>query len=133
MLDTAPAVREELGQSSVTERTARIAGAHTRRRVADYHGTDACAGVCAGESRQLCPRTWHSLTSSSASATPSRVRCLLEPGSPEPRETAPGADIRTDLPRYRIYENGSLVDEVTADHDRWQDDFVSKVGCSFSF
>ena len=29
-----------------------------------------------------------------------------DPGDPEPRTSAPGADLRTDLPRYAIYRNG---------------------------
>src|SRR6266566_6080662 len=36
---------------------------------------------------------------------------VTEPGDPEPRLAAPGADLRTDLPRYRIYHSGELVDE----------------------
>lgn len=65
---------------------------------------------------------------------PCPVLEVLEPGAFEPRETAPGADIRSDIPRYRIYENGELAGEVTDITDRWQDDFVSfLLGCSFSF
>ena len=37
---------------------------------------------------------------------------VTEPGSPEPHGVAPGADLRTDLPRYRIYTDGQLADEV---------------------
>src|SRR5215468_7391982 len=36
---------------------------------------------------------------------------VTEPGSPEPRAVAPGADLRDDLPRYRVYRHGELVDE----------------------
>src|SRR6266446_4684237 len=35
---------------------------------------------------------------------------VTEPGSPEPRLAAPGADVRTDVPRYRVYRQGELVD-----------------------
>ena len=38
---------------------------------------------------------------------------VTEPGDPEPRHVAPGADLRTDVPRYRVYRNGELVDEPT--------------------
>jgi uncharacterized protein YcsI (UPF0317 family) len=59
---------------------------------------------------------------------------VTEPGSPTPKNVAPDADLRTDLPRYRIWENGRLVDEPTDIVDRWRDDFVSFViGCSFTF
>ena len=37
---------------------------------------------------------------------------VLEAGRPEPVATAPGADIRTDLPAYRVYRNGVLDAEV---------------------
>ena len=31
---------------------------------------------------------------------------VTEPGSAEPRLVAPGADLRTDVPRYRVYRHG---------------------------
>ncbi|MEU1203020.1 putative hydro-lyase [Streptomyces sp. NPDC005813] len=47
---------------------------------------------------------------------------------------AEGADLRTDLPRYRVWEHGELVDEPTDVLDRWRDDLVSfLIGCSFTF
>jgi uncharacterized protein YcsI (UPF0317 family) len=59
---------------------------------------------------------------------------VTDPGSPEPRELAPGADLRTDLPRYRVYEHGKLVDEPTDVRRWWRDDLVAfLIGCSFSF
>ncbi|MDP7274141.1 MAG: putative hydro-lyase [Planctomycetaceae bacterium] len=59
---------------------------------------------------------------------------VTEPGSPLPSTIAPDADIRTDLPRYRIWEHGELVDEPTDISDRWQDDMVGfLIGCSFTF
>src|SRR5580700_4575332 len=36
---------------------------------------------------------------------------VTEPGDPEPKLVAPGADLRTDVPRYRVYQNGEVVDE----------------------
>ncbi len=43
-------------------------------------------------------------------------------------------DIRTDVPRYRVYRDGRLVDEPTDITAYWRDDLVSFVlGCSFSF
>jgi uncharacterized protein YcsI (UPF0317 family) len=58
---------------------------------------------------------------------------VLEPGRFAPR-CAPGADIRTDLPGYRLYENGKLVQELGDIASLWRDDFVTfLIGCSFSF
>jgi uncharacterized protein YcsI (UPF0317 family) len=43
-------------------------------------------------------------------------------------------DIRTDLPRYRVWRNGELVSEPGDVRDVWRDDLVSfAIGCSFSF
>ena len=59
---------------------------------------------------------------------------VTETGDPVPHHVAPGADLRTDLPRYRVWQNGKLVDEPTDIAEYWQDDFVSFViGCSFTF
>jgi len=59
---------------------------------------------------------------------------VTEPGNPEPAAIAPGADITTDIPRYRVWENGELKEERTDISDLWKDDFVGfLLGCSFSF
>jgi len=59
---------------------------------------------------------------------------VTEPGDPEPRGVAPGADLRTDLPAYRIWNHGELVAEPTDVKAYWRDDLVSFViGCSFTF
>ena len=43
-------------------------------------------------------------------------------------------DIRTDIPKYRIYEHGVLTQEVADVKDFWRDDLVTfLLGCSFSF
>jgi uncharacterized protein YcsI (UPF0317 family) len=42
--------------------------------------------------------------------------------------------VRTDVPRYRVYRGGAVVEEPTDLHNVWQDDLVSfLLGCSFSF
>lgn len=43
-------------------------------------------------------------------------------------------DVRTDLPKYRTYENGQLASEVTDISHLWRNDLVMfLIGCSFSF
>jgi uncharacterized protein YcsI (UPF0317 family) len=43
-------------------------------------------------------------------------------------------DIRTDLPRYRVWRDGAIVDEPSDIKRWWRDDLVAFViGCSFSF
>lgn len=59
---------------------------------------------------------------------------VTEPGSAEPHLIAAGADVRTDVPRYRVYRNGELVDEPADLHAWWRDDLVAfLIGCSFTF
>ncbi|HJZ89637.1 MAG TPA: putative hydro-lyase [Gemmataceae bacterium] len=59
---------------------------------------------------------------------------VTEPGDSEPKAVAPGADLRTDLPAYRIWRDGILAEEPTDIRSLWRDDFVSFViGCSFTF
>src|SRR5258707_10038589 len=59
---------------------------------------------------------------------------VTEAGSPEPCLVAPGADLRTDVPRYRVYRNGELVDEPADLNTYWRPDLVAFViGCSFTF
>jgi uncharacterized protein YcsI (UPF0317 family) len=59
---------------------------------------------------------------------------VTEPGDPEPRAVASGADLRTDLPAYRIYQQGELIDEPADVLRYWRDDLVAFViGCSFTF
>ena len=59
---------------------------------------------------------------------------VMEPGVFEPVRTTPGADIRTDLARYRIYRDGVLDKEVEDIREEWRDDLVTFiVGCSFTF
>lgn len=57
-----------------------------------------------------------------------------EPGDPRLPMLGEDLDIRTDIPLYRIWKNGELVEEVRDLKKVWRDDLVSFVlGCSFSF
>ncbi len=59
---------------------------------------------------------------------------VSEPGDPALPGLGTDLDIRSDLPRYRVWRDGVLVDEPTDIADLWRDDLVSFViGCSFSF
>jgi len=58
---------------------------------------------------------------------------VLEPGVFEP-QIAAGADLRRDLPQYRLYRDGKLQEEVHDVTDFSRNDTVSfLLGCSFSF
>jgi uncharacterized protein YcsI (UPF0317 family) len=65
---------------------------------------------------------------------PCPVLAVSEPGDPMLPTLGHDIDIRSDVPRYRVWRRGELVDEVTDIGTLWRDDLVSFViGCSFSF
>ena len=58
------------------------------------------------------------------------------PGDPCPHTVAPGADLRTDIPRYRVWRDGVVADEVTdlTSDELWGPRTVGfLLGCSFSW
>ena len=64
---------------------------------------------------------------------PCPILDVLEPGQVEP-SIAPGADLRSDLPRYNIFEQGKFKGAVQDVTDIFDDEMVSfLLGCSFSF
>lgn len=59
---------------------------------------------------------------------------VTDTGSWEPKTCAPGADVRQDVPYYRVYRYGELVETPRNILDLWQSDFVAfLLGCSFTF
>jgi uncharacterized protein YcsI (UPF0317 family) len=59
---------------------------------------------------------------------------VLEPGMFEPYRVAEQADIRKDIPLYRVWENGGTYQERTDISKVFNKDMVSfLLGCSFSF
>jgi uncharacterized protein YcsI (UPF0317 family) len=65
---------------------------------------------------------------------PCPVIGVSEVGDPRIPALGVDLDIRTDVPGYRVWKNGVLVDETTDVSAWWRDDLVSFVlGCSFSF
>lgn len=64
---------------------------------------------------------------------PCPVLEVTDAGSPIPRQFAPGADLRTDLPRYRVFEYGRLVEEPTDITRYWRSDLVAfLLGCNLT-
>lgn len=58
----------------------------------------------------------------------------MERGGWEPRRLAPGADLRTDLPRYWVLREGRCAERPTDLLSVWRGDLVAfLVGCSFTF
>lgn len=50
---------------------------------------------------------------------------VLEPGCSVTMVLADGADVRTDIPRYRIFEHGEVKEVVIDAVDYWRDDLVT--------
>jgi uncharacterized protein YcsI (UPF0317 family) len=66
--------------------------------------------------------------------TPCPLIEILPPGDPTPVRAAPGADLRTDVPGYRIYRDGRLAEQRDDIRECWRDDLVAfLLGCSFTF
>ncbi|MEI7446537.1 MAG: putative hydro-lyase [Burkholderiales bacterium] len=65
---------------------------------------------------------------------PCPLLAVSEPGDPRLPELGADLDLRTDVPRYRIWKDGVLVGEPTDVTTLWRDDLVGfAIGCSFSF
>ena len=65
---------------------------------------------------------------------PCPVLAVSEPGEVQLPSLAADLDIRFDLPCYRVWQKGVLVEEPLDIASYWRDDLVSfAIGCSFSF
>ncbi|WP_301103068.1 putative hydro-lyase [Propionivibrio sp.] len=65
---------------------------------------------------------------------PCPVIDVCESGITAPPLAGPDADIRTQIPRYRIYRNGVLEQETEHIRDHFTDNMVTfLLGCSFTF
>ena len=69
-----------------------------------------------------------------ANAQACPLLAVSRPGDPGLPTLGSGIDIRTDLPRYRVYRGGAAVEEAADVLNLWRDDFVTfAIGCSFTF
>src|SRR5438045_106286 len=69
-----------------------------------------------------------------ANPKPCPLLGVSETGDPALPALGADLDIRTDIPRYRVWRDGELIDEPRDVKSLWRDDLVSFVlGCSFSF
>jgi uncharacterized protein YcsI (UPF0317 family) len=68
-----------------------------------------------------------------ANPRPCPLLDVTAPGSPRPQRVAPDADVRTDIPGYRLYRGG-VFEQLDDLRGVWRDDLVAFLtGCSFSF
>lgn len=110
-----------------------------RQMIREGHWTKPTAGMANGYAQAnlaILPKefAFEFLLFCQRNPKPCPVLDVTEAGSPIPRLVAPSADIRTDLPRYRLYKKGELVEEITDIRGLWTEDMVAfLLGCSFSF
>ncbi len=65
---------------------------------------------------------------------PCPLLAVADAGDPHLPALGSDLDIRTDVPRYRVWRHGELADEPTDISSLWRDDLVTfAIGCSFSF
>jgi uncharacterized protein YcsI (UPF0317 family) len=69
-----------------------------------------------------------------ANPKPCPLLAVSEPGDPALPLLGADIDIRSDVPRYRVFRHGEMVEEPTGIGHLWRDDLVTFIlGCSFSF
>jgi uncharacterized protein YcsI (UPF0317 family) len=111
--------------------------ARRRIRAAAYAGYTA--GIAPGfVQANVCilPRSWAEdfLLYCQRNPRPCPLIARSDVGDPHLPTLSNDLDIRTDIPRYHIFRNGELVEEVTDIRAYWRDDLVTfALGCSFSF
>ena len=115
------------------------AGARERRRIRAGEFTGQTSGLAPGNVQAnlvILPKALaHDfLRFAQANPKPCPVLAVSEPGDPRLPTLGADLDIRTDIPRYRVWRHGELVEEPTDIAHLWRDDLVSfPLGCSFSF
>jgi uncharacterized protein YcsI (UPF0317 family) len=119
------------------DEAARCSPAAARQRYRDGLAvpTTGWASGFAQANLVVLPRDWAFDMLLFAQRNPQAVPLLdvTEPGATT-TAVAPGADLPTDLPRYRVWRDGQLVDEPADVTGLWRDDLVTFViGCSFTF
>ncbi len=118
--------------------TADITPADLRARIRRGEWTTPTSGAATGflqANLVMLPRAlaFEFLLFCTRNPKPCPVLDVLAPGQTEPA-IAPGADLTTDLPLYRLYRKGQLADEVRDVRAEFGKDTVSfLLGCSFSF
>lgn len=123
---------------AMTQRRAN-AGERERLRIRDGAFTGPTAGLAPGHVQAnlaILPRALalDFLRFAQANPKPCPVLAVSESGDPRLPTLGADLDIRTDVPRYRVWRNGELVAEPTDLRDVWRDDLVTfAIGCSFSF
>jgi uncharacterized protein YcsI (UPF0317 family) len=84
----------------------------------------------------ILPSSWASdfLAFCRANPKPCPLLAVGERGSPRLPALGADIDVRTDLPSYRVFRDGVLVEQPHDIASLWRDDLITfAIGCSFSF
>ena len=113
--------------------------AEARKLFRDGSWTQTTVGVCLGyvnANLAIVPQkmAFDFLLYCQRNPKPCPLQEVLEAGDPIVKTLADGADIRTDIARYKVFVRGELVDEPTDITKYWRDDLVTFLfGCSATF
>jgi uncharacterized protein YcsI (UPF0317 family) len=116
----------------------RWTGAEARRAIRSGEWTGPTAGVAIAHAQAnlvALPRehAFDFLLFCQRNPRPCPLLEVVEAGRVQP-DCASASDLRTDVPRYRVFREGALAGEVDDATPVWRDDLVSfLIGCSFSF
>jgi len=120
------------------QETATMTATDLRRRIRSGDWTTPTSGAATGflqANLVMLPAShaFHFLLFCTRNPKPCPILDVLEAGESAPTIAA-AADLRVELPLYRIFEKGKMTEEVTSVTDRFRPDTVSfLLGCSFSF
>ena len=110
-----------------------------RQKIRQGEYRDSTSGLCPGYTQAnlaILPmkEAFDFLLFCQRNPKPCPILEVTEPGDPILREIASGADLQTDLPSYRVYSKGVLIEEPNDIRHLWQDDLVGfLLGCSYTF
>ena len=132
---TSLAKTERLIDRAVTDLSPSVAARH-RYRAGAAGSTAGVANGCVQGNLAILPEKLASSFHRFCQLNPKPCPIIGMSDVGDPRIPALGLDldIRTDIPRYRVWRDGEVVDEPADIMSYWRDDLVAFVlGCSFSF
>lgn len=127
-------------QLAPNQHTPSLTPSQLRQRIRTGSFNSNTSGLCSGYVQAnvaILPADWAAefLQFCHFNPKPCPVIAMAEtPGATKLPQIGDDFDIRTDVPRYRLWQNGQLQQEVTDLTTHWRDDLVTfLIGCSFSF
>ncbi len=138
-IETPVPAKPEGVDAAVWEKMLSASPAEARHLIRSGSFAAPTSGLCPGYAQAnliILPReqAWDFLLFAQRNPKPCPILEVTEIGDRMTHICAEDCDVATDFPRYRIYENGVMTDEVTDVSSYWRDDLVAFIiGCSFSF